>query len=407
MLHRALNATGARQALRSRPFRWYLIERLVGAFTWAMRSVARGWLVYSLTGSVLALASVEAVRALVGVFLSPVAGVMTDRLEKRLVMMTARVILVFVNLALAVLVWLNVLQMWHIIVATIIEGIAFAAIDPVIQSIIPELVDHDALLSATSTTFVVEGVFNILGAFVAGLVIQALGVGGVFFGNACLFVIAAYSLLQIPGGIIGHRGPGSLRRDMGAALTYLRASPLLIALLGLAFARLLLLQPFNSFLPAFASQDLGFDAAGLGTLMSAGGAGALAVSVLIAAAGDRGRKGKLVLASGSAAAIAVLALMLTPGMFSPFILVALVGGFSNSAEVFTRTLVQSLCEASFRGRVASVAMVLTNLVSLCVIPAGALADAYGVPVIVGGLAVAVLLVQIAAAILRPDVRSLQ
>jgi predicted MFS family arabinose efflux permease len=406
MLHRALNATGARQALRSRPFRWYLIERIVGAFTWAMRSVARGWLVYSLTGSVLALASVEAVRAIVGIFLSPVAGVMTDRLEKRLVMMGARIILVFVNLALAALVWLGVLQMWQIIVATIIEGIAFAAIDPVIQSIIPELVDRDALLSATSTTFVVEGVFNIMGAFAAGLIIKSIGVGGVFFINAMLFVVAAYSLLQIPGGIIGHRGPGSLRRDMAAALRYLRASPLLIGLLGLAFARLLFLQPYSAFLPAFSSQNLGFDAAGLGLLVSVGGIGALAGSLLIAAAGDRGHKGKLLLAAGSAAAAAVLTLMLTPAMFSPFILVALIGGFSNTAEVFTRTLVQSLCDASYRGRVASVAMEFTYLVSLCVIPAGALADTYGVPLIIGSLAALVLIIQIAAAILMPDVRKL-
>jgi hypothetical protein len=193
---------------------------------------------------------------------------------------------------------------------------------------------------------------------------------------------------------------------MAAALRYLRSSPLIMALLGLAFARLLFMQPYSSFLPAFSSRNLGFDAAGLGTLVSIGGIGALAGSILIAAAGDRGHKGKLLLAAGSAAAASVLTLMLTPAMFSPFILVALISGFNNSAEVFTRTLVQTLCEASYRGRVASVAMVFSNFVSLCVIPAGALADAYGVPVVVGSLAAAVLAIQIAAAILIPEVRNL-
>src|SRR5512137_2352216 len=114
MLYRRLDPRRALQALHQPPFRWFLVERMVGAETWAMRAVARGWLIYSLTGSVLALAAVDAVRAAVGVVLSPVAGVISDRFEKRMILVVCRVVWAVANLALAALIILGGVQMWHI-----------------------------------------------------------------------------------------------------------------------------------------------------------------------------------------------------------------------------------------------------------------------------------------------------
>ena len=178
-----------------------------------------------------------------------------------------------------------------------------------------------------------------------------------------------------------------------------------MALLALAFARLMFAQPYNSFLAAFSRNNLGFDAAGLGLLTSAAGIGALASSLIIASLGDSQSKGKLLLASGAGAAAMVTVLMAT-GPLSPFVFVVMAGVFGNAAEVFTRTLTQIACDAAYRGRVSSVAMIFINLLSLSVLPAGVLADAYGVPLIVGTLAVLVLLVHVAAAVLLPNVRRL-
>ena len=406
MLFRALSPSRTVQALRQPAFRWYLIERVVGGITWALRGVARGWLVYSLTGSVVALASVEAVRAVVGIAVAPFSGVLNDRFEKRLVLLGARLLLVGYNLVLALLIWLNVLQMWQIIVATIFEGIAFAAIDPALQSIVPELVSPDLLLSATSLTFVVEGVFTIIGAFAAGLMIDAIGVGSVFFTNALLSCVAVYALARMPKGIVASHGSRSLRVDVAAGLSYLRTSSALMILLALAFARMMFMQPYNAFLPAFARDNLGFDAAGLGSLTAVAGIGALAGALLIAARGDRRDKGRIVLGSGIGAAAAVVALMITQTQGWPFLLVALAGGFAIAADILTRTLMQTLCEPSYRGRVAGLASVLTYLVSLWVIPAGVLAQHYSVPLVVGAVAALVLLAHLVAALLLPSLRRL-
>ena len=406
MLYRVLDPRRALQALGHLPFRWWLVERMVGAVTWAMRTVARGWLVYNLTGSVLALASVEAVRFLVGVLVSPLAGVICDRIEKRLVMLGCRIALVVTNLILAALIFLGVLQLWHIIAVTVMEALVYSVMEPVLQSILPELVNHQLLLSATSTTFVVEGVLNIMGAALAGVIIKVAGAGWVFLANAPLFALAAYALWKIPATLVASSGSGSMRSDWMAGVRYLRCSPVLIALLALAFARLVVMQPYGSFMAAF-SRSLGYDAAGLGLLTSATGVGALLGSLIIASMGDSQSKGKLLLGSGAAASATVAALMATGTLVPPFLFVILAGVFSNAAEIFTRTLTQITCDANYRGRVASVAMLFMNLLSLSVIPAGVLADTYGVALIVGGLAVLVLAVHVAAAVLAPGIRDLR
>lgn len=406
MLYRALDPRRTLQALHQAPYRWWLVERMVGASTWAMRGVVRGWLVYNLTGSVLALAWVEAVRALVGVVVSPYAGVLCDRVEKRLVMFVVRLFLIATNLILAALMFLGVLELWHIVAVTVVEALVYSLMEPALQSITPELVSRELLLSATSTMFVVEGVLNIIGAAAAGVIIEVAGAGWVFLANAPLFAVAAYALWRMPKGLVASDGAASVRSDFMAGVRYLAASPVLLALLALAFARLLFMQPYGSFLAAFSRNDLGFDAAGLGLLMSAAGVGALASSLVIASMGDSQGKGLLLLVSGAASAASVAALMVTRAHVSPFLFVILAGVFANAADIFTRTLMQVTCEPGYRGRVAGVAMVLSNLVMLSVIPAGMLAETYGVPLVVGALAALVLVVHVATAVLAPKMRGL-
>ncbi len=407
MLYRALDPRRSLQALGQQSFRLWLIERMVGSMTWAMRGVARGWLVYNLTGSVLALAWVEALRAAIGVLVSPLAGVVSDRVEKRSVMFTCRVMLIVTNLILALVIFSGALELWHIVAITLLEAVVYSLMEPALQSLMTEMVAPSLLLSATSTTAVVEGVLHIVGAAAGGLIIDAVGAGWVFFANAPLFALAALALWRIGKGIVATGAAGSVRAEVMAGIRYLRASPVLLVLLALALARLLYMQPFTSFLAAFAQKDLGFDAAGLGLLTSVAGVGALLSSLIIASMGDPRSKGKLLLGAGGAAAAAVTLLMITRTDGSPFLFVVLVGVFANASDVLTRTLIQATCDAGYRGRVVSVAMVFSNLVMLAVIPAGVLADVYGVPLVVGALAASVLIAHIAAALFRPDIRHLR
>jgi MFS family permease len=171
--------------------------------------------------------------------------------------------------------------------------------------------------------------------------------------------------------------------------------------------RLLLMQPANTFLPAFARDDLGLDAAGLGLLNSAMSVGLLVSSMAMASLGDTHHKGRLLLVTGIAGSLSAILMMSVRVMPVPFVLIALVLGFLNVGDVVSRTLMQSVCEISYRGRVLSIVMALYGLTSLSALPAGALADRFGVPWVVSALAAFVVVVYVAVAWLRPDLRKLR
>lgn len=406
MVRRILDVRVIARALRYPGFRWFILGRIAGAPTGQMRSVAQGWLVYNLTGSALALGWVSAARAVIMLILAPVAGVLSDRFDKRAVMFAARVVLIVNTLWLAAQVYADALQAWHIVVAAMLDGVAFSLMDPALQAIISELVDRDTLLNAVSVAYVIEGLMGVIGAVAAGLVIEAFGAGGVFLTMAFLFSLAAYTLFRLPKGTVVIQHNTSMRTEIVAGMRYLRASPVLIALVGLTFARLMLVQPFNTFLPVFAGDDLGLDAAGLGLLTSATSVGALFSAIVTAALGNTRHKGVLLLGSGIVGGLFGVLLFGVRAMPAPFIFAILAAGFNTTGDVLATTLIQSNCEAKFRGRVSAVVMMLWGLTSLIALPVGALVDRYGVSPVLIVLSVFVIIVHLATTVLRPNLRKL-
>jgi hypothetical protein len=105
--------------------------------------------------------------------------------------------------------------------------------------------------------------------------------------------------------------------------------------------------------------------------------------------------------------LALIGLMWLRGAWAPFLLIAVGGAFLNAGDVFTRTLMQAACTPSYRGRIASLLMMMSGLVSLTVLPAGAVADALGVPLVTTVLALIVIVTYTGVAIWRPDFRKLE
>jgi MFS family permease len=345
-------------------------------------------------------------RAVTTVIASPIGGVLSDRFEKRLVMIGARMVVILTSLAVGVLFFSGGLQPWHIVVLAMLDGAAFSILDPALLSIIPELVDRRALLNAISLTSVIEGLMGIVGAAFAGWMIDLVGAGGVYLSMTCLFALAAASHLGLPKRVTANRAM-TMHRDLLEGAHYLLRRPVLVALAVVAFVRIAFSQPVNAFLPAFASKDLGFDAAGLGLLTSALQAGFLVSSVLMAVMAEMRHKGLILLTCGAAGALALIGLMWLRGAWAPFLLIAVGGAFLNAGDVFTRTLMQAACTPSYRGRIASLLMMMSGLVSLTVLPAGAVADALGVPLVTTVLALIVIVTYTGVAIWRPDFRKLE
>ena len=141
-------------------------------------------------------------------------------------------------------------------------------------------------------------------------------------------------------------------------------------------------MPYRTMMPKYARDVMGLDASGLGTLTAAPGVGSLISSLIMASLGDFKRKGKLLLVAGIVMGLALVWFANTQALILVLILLAVVGAASNVCMVTNRTSLQISCDAPYLGRVMSAYMMMFGLTQLGTMPAGAIADRYGVSLVV-------------------------
>jgi MFS family permease len=392
-------------ALRIRHFRWLWLAALAGSTTFQMGTVAQGWLVYELSGSAFILGWVSTGWSIATLFFALYGGVMADRLEKRSIMLGARGLMMLNTLFIAVLISFNLIQIWHLLLNSILAGLAYSFIMPAQNAWIAELIDRRTLLNAAALSSVGMGLMGIFSAWAAGQIIEAHGVSGVYYAMFGMYSIAIFSISRLPAtGVIDDGSTSSVWGDLLAGVRYLVDNPLMLGLLLLSFARVLFAMPYRTFMPKFSSEVMGFDAAGLGILMAAPGVGALISSMVVASLGDFRHKGTLLLASGVLTGAGLALFAGVPLWPLTLLFLVLVGGGENNAMVVTNALLQTYADPRYRARAMSMLMLVWGFTPLGVLPAGAIADRIGVPLVVGVQGTLLIASFVAVWFWRPEIR---
>ncbi|MGI6367454.1 MAG: MFS transporter [Anaerolineae bacterium] len=390
--YRSLARLGMFKSLHSRDYRWFWLGRLAASATMQMSSVAQGWLVYALTGSGFALGWVGAFGSVSTLLVSPFAGVLSDRIERRHILTATRAGMV-VNVSLVtLLIVLGRIQLWHLAASGLVGGALMAFMMPAQNALMADIVDRSTLLNAVSLTAVGMGFMGIFGASGAGLMIDELGVWSVYGLMVFLYVVALYTVIQLPLTGVVKGAQRSILTDIKTGITYILHEPRLLGVILLSLARVLLAMPYGILLPQYADEMMGLGARGLGMLASASGIGNLIAALAVAALGDFRHKGKLLLGSGIAIGAGLLVLSVVRSLPVAFTMLVLIGMGNNAAMVANQTLVQVNCEDVYRGRVMSTYMMLWGLTPLGTLPAGALADRFGVTTVFAGQGILLLVI---------------
>jgi len=376
-----------------------------GFLAFQMQMVARGWLVYEMTDSPLALGLVSIAWGLSTLLLSPFGGLIADRVEKRNLIIIGQALTGFLSLAVAILIAVKAIQLWHLIAASFIDGVILSLAMPARQAIIPELVGRTRLLNAIAFNSTGMNVTRIVGPILAGFLVKPIGVSGVYFVIAGLYLSAIVTMQKVPTtGTVARIQPVSLIKDIAGGFAYVRRHPLLRILLVLEFVVNLLGWPYATLLPVFARDVLNVGAAGLGTLVSASGVGALLGSLGLASLGNFRRKGLLLLGfiivfGGG------LILFSNSGLFlASLLLLLVIGAASNACFTMNNTLIQINASPEVRGRVMSIYMMMWTGESFGTLPVSAIAGAIGAPVTVSACGLLLALLAIGTLFLVPNLR---
>jgi MFS family permease len=346
-----------------------------------MDQVSRGWLIYELTDSTVQLGLVRGVQAIPILLLSPIAGSAADRYSRRTQILVAQIIDGVMFALLAILIFTNQIQPWHVYVTAFAMACVQTFQQPARAAIIGDVVPKEELTNAIGLNSIIFNVARSTGPALAGVLIVAFGTGGAFGAQAVFYILATYWTLRLRApehsAAGGHGYHDSFARSIVEGWKFSwRNLEVRTALLVVMFASLLIV-PFTTLLPVFARDILDVGASGQGFLLTAMGIGALGSAMMIATFGDRMPRGLFMLGGVALYGVSVVAFAASPWFELSLVLMVIVGFANVCSHALVQTVIQSYSPAEFRGRAIALFHMSQVVMTVGSIAIGALAAVGG------------------------------
>ncbi len=376
-------------ALNYPNYRLWFIGQIISLFGTWMQNTAQGYLVYELTGSPAYLGYVSFVSGVPSILML-LGGAAADRISKRTQLIITQTVMMLLAFILAALVFLKIVQPWHILVLSALLGITNAFDAPARLALAPELVDRDDLTNAIALNATMFNVGTVLGPTIAAIVYAIFGPAWCFMLNGVSFLAIIYGLYRM------QLAPLAPRRNRASSLTGMLCeigAEIMEGIRHIVYhnrlvATLMVVMAFNAMfgqsfiplLPAWAVDVLGGDVTTNGLLRSAQGVGALVGALTIASLGRLKYPGRLL--RYGLVAFPLLLMVFTFMRWLPLSMVFLAGmGF---AIVLTNNLSNSLIQGNvsdeLRGRVSSIwSLIFFGFMPLGSLVTGQIAEYYGEP----------------------------
>ncbi|MDO9495390.1 MAG: MFS transporter [Nocardioides sp.] len=351
------------RSLHNPNYRLYAVGNLVSnTGTW-MQRVAQDWLVLLLTAnSAAAIGITTGLQFLPFLLLSPVAGLVADRIPKRRLLQLTNIGMAVPALVLGLLAVTGTVQIWHVYVLALVLGVASAFDAPARQSFVSEIVDREDLTNAVGLNSAGFNSARILGPAIAGLSIAALGSGVVATGwviliNGLTYAAPILALARLDGAAL--HVADLVKREAGqirAGVAYVRMRPDLLLILGIVFFTGTFGLNFQMTSALMATQVFDKGSAEYGLLGTFMAVGSLAGS-LLAASRERVRHRLVV---GAAVAFGLLEIVagLAPSYLVFALLCPLLGITALTMITSANAFMQLNTDAGMRGRVMALYMMI-------------------------------------------------
>lgn len=378
------------RSLRYRNYRLFFYGQSVSLIGTWMQRIAVPWLVYRLTGSAMLLGISGFAGQIPSLFLSPFAGVITDRWNRYHVLVWTQVLSMIHAFLLAWLVLSGNVQIWQIIFLSFLIGCINTFDVPARHSFVIEMVEKkEDLGNAIALNSLMFNGARLIGPSIAGVLLATAGEGMCFLINGISFVFVIASLLLMK---MNLKKPEPKNSDIIAELregiTYVFGFlPIrhIILLLGLVN---ILVMFYSTLMPVFAKEILGGDSHTYGFLMGAAGFGALLGALFLASRETVLKLGRIiplaVIVFGTALVILSFSRIF---LLSAFVMVFVGMGLMLQAAS-SNTILQTITEDEKRGRVMSFyTMAVMGTSPFGSLLAGWLAKAIGTPLTIftGGI----------------------
>lgn len=357
-----------------------------------MQQIAMSWLVYTLTHSALLLGVVGFASQIPILLFASIAGVYADRWSRYRILIVTQTLAMIQALILAYLTLTGAIQVWHIIVLSILLGMINAFDMPTRQSFIVELIENaDDLGNAIALNSLMFNGARLVGPAVAGVLIGYLGEGICFLINGISFLGIVFALLaiRIPEKKTVLHATRRLWQDLREGYAYAFGFvPIRYILLQLGLMSFMGMS-YAVLMPIFAKDILHGGPHTLGWLMAVSGLGALTGSLYLASRETILGLGRFIPYASALFGIGIIVFALSQMLILSLFMMFIAGVGMIVQMAASNIILQSIVEEDKRGRVMSIyTTAFIGMVPLGNLFAGTLASWIGAPqtLIVTGIA---------------------
>ena len=349
------------QALRERNYLLYFLGHVTSQVGNWIEQTAVAWILYEMTDSALLLGLGGVCRAAPTILLALPGGVIADRLPRRSLLISTEASMLLVALGMGVLALTGRLEFWHLYLLNLTSGTLTAFSTPARHALFPALVPRPVMPSAVTLNSLAARSAAFIGPSIAGIALVISGYAAPFFINAVSFLamLAALAMMRLPRGVPTHEAaPRRLRKDMMEGIRFVWRNPLLKGVLGLEV--LAGLFGHNTALITIIARDvLGSGPHGLGFLLSALAAGALAGMLLMVVLQTE-QRGRVILVAGAIYTFLLISFGFSAWLPLSCLLLFALGCADGVWSVARNTVVQLAVPDALRGRAMSIVFLVTR-----------------------------------------------
>jgi MFS family permease len=263
-------------------WRLWFVGLVVFVVRW-LETIAVGIVVYQRTGSAFQVAMMTMLRLLPMGLFGAFLGALAERIERRTALIAVIILMGSTSFTLAVLAHTGRLEVWHLALASFLNGVAWATDNPVRRVMIGEVVGADQMSTAMSIDVGSNNASRMVGPTIGGLLLVTIGIDGAFMLSVLLYATALLAALRLR-----YRnaslpiGSGAVLPRMIEGFALVRSDKRLRGTLIVTIVYNVFGWPFTSMVPVIGHDRLGLDPGGVGLLASMDGIGAFCGAMLAA-----------------------------------------------------------------------------------------------------------------------------
>lgn len=343
------------EALKFREYRIFWIGNSTSNIVIFMLMSANLWLMHELTNTVLYLGILTFTGLGPILVLSMWGGVIADRVNRVRLVTITRGCFSGTALLTGLLVAFNLIQPWHLISISLINGILLSFDIPSRQAMVPNLLPREHLVNAFALQSILGTGSAIIGPVFLPLIEKIWGIEGVFMiiGVAYAFTTIMFSKLSKQE--IYSKGKAQKPwSDLIEGFSYIRQHRVMIALISIGIVAGVFTSSYTTLLPVFAEDILEGGVQSYGYLLLSGGIGGMIGAILMAQFA-RSRDSSLIqVTSGVGLSLSLIIFALNSNFVVAVLSISIVGAFGVVFSTINNTFLQNMIADEYRGRVSSI-----------------------------------------------------